>query len=123
MAHVWLSHAAALRRDWDRLETARREADLMPLGSGAIAGTSYPIDTEFLAQTLGFSRVTLNSIDTSGDRDFVASFLYACAMCMTRLSRLAEDDRVRGHTRQAHDCLARALSNPSRVSTRSNSGL
>lgn len=91
VAHVWLSHAAALRRDWDRLETARHEADLMPLGSGAIAGTSYAIDTQFLAQALGFSRVTLNSIDTSGDRDFVASFLYACAMCMTRLSRLAED--------------------------------
>lgn len=91
VAHVWLSHAAALRRDWDRLEAARHEADVMPLGSGAIAGTSYAIDTEFLAETLGFSRVTLNSIDTSGDRDFVASFLYACAMCMTRLSRLAED--------------------------------
>jgi argininosuccinate lyase len=91
VAHVWLSHAAALRRDWDRLETARHEADLMPLGSGAIAGTSYPIDTQFLAQTLGFTRITLNSIDTSGDRDFVASFMYACAMCMTRLSRLAED--------------------------------
>ena len=91
VAHVWLSHAAALRRDWDRLEAARHEADVMPLGSGAIAGTSYAIDTEFLARTLGFSRVTLNSIDASGDRDFVASFLYACAMCMTRLSRLAED--------------------------------
>jgi len=91
VAHVWLSHAAALRRDWERLEVARHEADLMPLGSGAIAGTSYAVDTAFLAQTLGFSRVTLNSIDTSGDRDFVASFLYACAMCMTRLSRLSED--------------------------------
>jgi argininosuccinate lyase len=91
VAHVWLSYAAALRRDFDRLEAARHEADLMPLGSGAIAGTSYNIDTQFLAETLGFSRVTLNSIDTSGDRDFVASFMYACAMCMTRLSRLAED--------------------------------
>jgi argininosuccinate lyase len=91
VAHVWLSYAAALRRDWDRFETARHEADLMPLGSGAIAGTSYAVDTAFLAETLGFSRVTLNSIDTSGDRDFVASFLYACAMCMTRLSRLSED--------------------------------
>jgi argininosuccinate lyase len=91
VAHVWLSHAAALRRDWDRFETARHEADLMPLGSGAIAGTSYGVDTAFLAGTLGFTRVTLNSIDTSGDRDFVASFLYACAMCMTRLSRLSED--------------------------------
>ena len=91
VAHVWLAHAAALRRDWDRFETARHEADVMPLGSGAIAGTSYAVDTAFLAKTLGFSRVTINSIDTSGDRDFVASFLYACAMCMTRLSRLAED--------------------------------
>lgn len=91
VAHVWLSYAAALRRDWDRFEAARHEADLMPLGSGAIAGTAYAIDTQFLAETLGFSRVTLNSIDTSGDRDFVASFLYACAMCMTRLSRMAED--------------------------------
>jgi argininosuccinate lyase len=91
VAHVWLSYAAALRRDWDRFEAARHEADLMPLGSGAIAGTAYNIDTQCLADTLGFSRVTLNSIDTSGDRDFVASFLYACAMCMTRLSRLAED--------------------------------
>ncbi len=91
VAHVWLSYAAALRRDFDRLEVARHEADVMPLGSGAIAGTSYNIDTQFLAETLGFSRVTLNSIDTSGDRDFVASFMYACAMCMTRLSRLAED--------------------------------
>jgi argininosuccinate lyase len=62
VAHMWLSHAAALQRDWERLETARHEADLMPLGSGAIAGTSYPIDTAFLARTLGFSRVTLNSI-------------------------------------------------------------
>jgi argininosuccinate lyase len=91
VAHVWLSYVAALRRDFDRLEAARHEADLMPLGSGAIAGTSYNIDTQFLAEALGFSRVTLNSIDTSGDRDFVASFMYACAMCMTRLSRLAED--------------------------------
>jgi argininosuccinate lyase len=91
VAHVWLSHAAAFRRDVERFEFARREADVMPLGSGAIAGTSYDIDTQFLADTLGFTRVTANSIDTSGDRDFVASFLYACAMTMTHLSRLAED--------------------------------
>jgi argininosuccinate lyase len=63
----------------------------MPLGSGAIAGTSYAIDTAWLAQRLGFSRVVPNSMDTSGDRDFVASFLYAVAMAMTHLSRLAED--------------------------------
>jgi argininosuccinate lyase len=91
VAHVWLSHAAAIRRDYARLAAARSECDLMPLGSGAIAGASYEIDTTFLAARLGFTAVTGNSIDTSGDRDFVASFLYACAMAMTHLSRLAED--------------------------------
>jgi len=91
VAHVWLSHATALRRDVDRLEAARAEADLMPLGSGAIAGTAYDIDVQFLADRLGFSRVTANSIDAAGDRDFVATFLYACSMTMVHLSRLAED--------------------------------
>jgi argininosuccinate lyase len=91
VAHVWLSHAAAVRRDHTRLAAARRECDLMPLGSGAIAGANYDIDTAWLATRLGFSGVTSNSIDTSGDRDFVASFLYACAMAMSHLSRLAED--------------------------------
>ena len=91
VAHAWLSHAAAFRRDVDRFDMARAEADLMPLGSGAIAGTAYDIDVRFLAERLGFSRVTANSIDTSGDRDFVATFLYACSMTMVHLSRLAED--------------------------------
>ena len=91
VAHAWLSHAAALRRDVDRFEGARAEADVMPLGSGAVAGTAYDIDVKFLADRLGFSRITANSIDTSGDRDFVATFLYACAMAMVHLSRLAED--------------------------------
>jgi argininosuccinate lyase len=91
VAHMWLAHAAPLRRDHARLDVARDECDVMPLGSGAIAGTSYDLDTAFLAERLGFTRITANSIDTSGDRDFVASFLYACAMTMTHLSRLAED--------------------------------
>ena len=91
VAHVFLSHAAAFRRDVERLGVARQEADAMPLGSGAIAGTAYDIDVAFLAAELAFSRVVGNSIDASGDRDFVASFLYACAMTMVHLSRLAED--------------------------------
>jgi argininosuccinate lyase len=62
-------------------------ADVMPLGSGAIAGTAYDIDVKFLADRLGFSRITANSIDTSGDRDFVATFLYACSMAMVHISR------------------------------------
>ena len=90
-AHVWLAHATAFRRDAARFDDAAREADVMPLGSGAIAGTAYNIDVEFLAKRLGFSRVVANSIDAAGDRDFVATFLYACAMTMIHLSRLAED--------------------------------
>jgi argininosuccinate lyase len=91
VAHYLLSHAAALRRDHDRLAIARTEADAMPLGSGAIAGTGYPIDVEALKTALGFSRVVSNSMDASSDRDFAASFVYACALAMVHLSRLAED--------------------------------
>src|SRR6186997_443800 len=91
VAHAWLAHAAVLRRDVDRFEYARDEADIMPLGSGAIAGTAYAIDVNALARRLGFTRVSRNSIDTSSDRDFVATFLYACSMAMVHLSRLAED--------------------------------
>jgi argininosuccinate lyase len=91
VAHFFLSHAAALRRDYARLTAALEEADALPLGSGAVAGTSYPVDTARLARSLGFSRVVLNSIDASSDRDFAASFLYAAAMAMVHLSRLAED--------------------------------
>jgi argininosuccinate lyase len=91
VAHFFLSHAAPLRRDFERLARARDEADALPLGSGAIAGTSYDVDAASLARELGFSRVVANSIDASSDRDFAASFLYACALTMVHLSRLAED--------------------------------
>ncbi|MGE5243489.1 MAG: argininosuccinate lyase [Betaproteobacteria bacterium] len=91
VAHYFLAHAAALRRDHDRLGAARDDADALPLGSGAIAGTNYPIDVEALARDLGFSRTCANSIDASSDRDFAASFLFAASLTMVHLSRLAED--------------------------------
>ncbi len=91
VAHFFLAHAAALRRDHERLGEARRESDALPLGSGAVAGTSYPIDVAALAGELGFTRTVANSIDASSDRDFAASFLFACALAMVHLSRLAED--------------------------------
>ena len=91
VAHFLLAHAAPLQRDHQRLASARHEADALPLGSGAIAGTSYDVDVEAIAHDLGFSRVVPNSIDASSDRDFAATFLYACAMTMVHLSRLAED--------------------------------
>ncbi len=90
-AHFFLAHAAALRRDDDRLAAAAREADALPLGSGAVAGTAYPIDTGALATRLGFSRVVVNSVDASSDRDFAVSFLHAASLAMVHLSRLAED--------------------------------
>ena len=91
VAHYFLSHAAAFRRDHARLATAAAEADALTLGSGAVAGTSYPIDTAALARALGFSRIVSNSMDASSDRDFVASFLYAVSLAMVHLSRCAED--------------------------------
>jgi argininosuccinate lyase len=91
VAHFFLAHVAPLRRDYERLGLARDEADALPLGSGAVAGTSYAIDVGALARDLGFSRVVANSIDASSDRDFAASFLYACTLTMVHLSRLAED--------------------------------
>ncbi len=91
VAHFFLAHVAPLRRDHDRLAEARNEADALPLGSGAIAGTNYAVDVAVLARDLGFSRIVANSIDASSDRDFAATFLYACAMTMVHLSRLAED--------------------------------
>jgi argininosuccinate lyase len=91
VAHFFLSHVAPLKRDFARLAAARHESDALPLGSGAIAGTAYAIDVEALARDLGFSRIVENSMDASSDRDFAATFLYACAMTMVHLSRLAED--------------------------------
>ncbi len=91
VSHFFLSHAAALRRDYARLEAAREEANALTLGSGAIAGTGYPIDTKFLADKLGFSRVVANSMDASSDRDFAATFLHAVSLAMVHLSRIAED--------------------------------
>jgi argininosuccinate lyase len=91
VAHFFLAHVAPLRRDHSRLAAARDEADALTLGSGAVAGTSYEIDVKALARDLGFSRVVANSIDASSDRDFAASFHYACSMTMVHLSRLAED--------------------------------
>ena len=90
-AHFFLAHAAALKRDYRRFDIVLDESDELPLGSGAIAGTSYAIDVHALASKLGFARIVANSVDATGDRDFVSSFLHACALAMVHLSRIAED--------------------------------
>ena len=95
-AHYWLAHASAFRRACERFDTVYAEADALPLGSGAIAGNSFAIDVEFLRARLGFARIVANSMDTVADRDFVSSFLHACALVMVHISRLAEDVIIYG---------------------------
>ncbi len=95
-AHWLLSHFWPLMRDRDRVVGAERGAASMPLGSGAIAGSAFPVDREALRQDLGFDRISLNSIDATGDRDFVAELLFACALTAAHCSRLAEDLIVYG---------------------------
>jgi argininosuccinate lyase len=90
-AHWMLSHFWPLERDRARIAAARRAAAVLPLGSGAIAGSAFPVSREFLRKELGFAAVSPNSIDAVGDRDFVAEFLFALSMLGVHLSRLAED--------------------------------
>ena len=90
-SHYLLAYYEMLLRDWDRWESCRARADELPLGAGALAGTSFPVDRARLARDLGFARVARNSLDATSDRDFVADLVYACALAMVHLSRLAED--------------------------------
>jgi argininosuccinate lyase len=85
------AHAWALVRDGDRLADARKRVDVMPLGSGALAGTALPLDREALAKDLGFAFVSENALDAVTDRDFAAEFVFACAQLQTHLTRMAED--------------------------------
>jgi len=91
VGHWFLSHFWPLARDRQRLAAARRAASVMPLGSGAVAGTAFPVDRESLRVALGFELISQNSIDAVGDRDFIAESLFALTMLGTHLSRLAED--------------------------------
>lgn len=89
--HWLLSHFWPLERDRTRLAAAARGASVMPLGSGAIAGSAFPVSRTLLQAELGFADITPNSIDATGDRDFVAEAIFVCAMTAAHCSRLAED--------------------------------
>ena len=89
--HYLLAYFEMLARDWERFGDARRRTNLLPLGSGALAGSGFPFDRAAIARDLGFEGITLNSMDVSGDRDFALDFLYAASVTMLHLSRLAED--------------------------------
>jgi argininosuccinate lyase len=90
LSHWWLAHFWALERDAARVREARARAAVCPLGSGALAGTAYPVDREALAKELGFSSAAPNSIDAVSDRDFAAEFLFAATLAGVHCSRLAE---------------------------------
>ncbi|HEX9029880.1 MAG TPA: argininosuccinate lyase [Anaerolineales bacterium] len=91
LAHWWLSHFWPLQRDRERLSELAARTAVLPLGSGALAGTPFPIDRDGLASQLGFARPSPNSMDAVSDRDFVAEFLFCAALLGVHLSRLAED--------------------------------
>jgi argininosuccinate lyase len=90
-AHWALAHLWAVARDRGRLRDARTRVAVLPLGSGAIAGSGFPVDRAMLAQLLGFHAVSPNSMDAVGDRDFAIESVFAAALAGTHLSRLAED--------------------------------
>ena len=89
--HYLLAYFEMLMRDGERFVEARRRANVLPLGSGALAGSGFPFDREALARDLDFEAISRNSMDVSADRDFVLDFLCAATTAMLHLSRLAED--------------------------------
>jgi len=90
-AHYLLAYYQMLKRDMERVKQVITAVDVLPLGSGALAGSTIPLDREFVRKRLRFSAVSENSMDTIADRDFVLESIYSVAMVMTHLSRLAED--------------------------------
>jgi len=91
LAHHILAYFEMFQRDIDRFNDCLKRTDVMPLGSGALAGVAYNIDREFLARELGFNDISQNSIDAVSDRDFVVEYEAAASLCMMHLSRLAEE--------------------------------
>ena len=90
-AHHMLAYFEMFQRDISRFQDCHHRTDVMPLGSGALAGVAYQIDREFLAAELGFSRISANSMDAVSDRDFVVEFLAAASVCMMHFSRMSEE--------------------------------
>ena len=91
LAHHLCAYVEMFRRDIGRFRHAKAAADVMPLGSGALAGTTYPLNRARVAELLDFSAITRNSLDGVSDRDFVCDYLYACSLTMMHLSRFCEE--------------------------------
>ena len=90
-AHYLSAYIEMFKRDIDRINEAKERANVSPLGSGALAGTTYPLDREFVAEQLGMNGVTLCSLDGVADRDFAIEFASACSILMMHLSRMSEE--------------------------------
>lgn len=90
-AHHMLAYFAMLGRDFSRLQGVYARTDLMPLGAGALAGTTFPIDRQMVARELGFGAVYENSIDAVSDRDYILEFMSFASILMVHLSRLSEE--------------------------------
>ncbi|MFZ0639533.1 MAG: argininosuccinate lyase [Candidatus Acidiferrales bacterium] len=91
LSHFLLAHAEAFFHDLERIDFAAKTSDACPLGTAALAGCAFPIDRNALAKDLGFARVTRNSLDSVGRRDFALDYLFALTVLATHLSRVAED--------------------------------
>lgn len=90
-AHHLMAYCEMFRRDQERLADCRRRTDVMPLGAGALAGTTFPLDRDYVARQLGFAAITENSLDSVSDRDFAVEFAAAASLIMIHMSRLCEE--------------------------------
>ena len=91
LSHHFMAYYEMFTRDMERFEDCLKRINVMPLGSAALAGTTYPIDRHYTAELLDFPAVSANSMDTVSDRDFVIEFLSAASICMTHFSRISEE--------------------------------
>jgi argininosuccinate lyase len=91
VGHFWLAHEARFSRDSERLNDSLKRININPLGSGALAGSTFPIDREMTTKELGFTRPSENSLDAVSDRDFVLEYEFNLSMIMLHLSQLAEE--------------------------------
>ena len=91
LSHHYLAYVQMFQRDRERFTECYNRVDVLPLGSGAMAGVPYPVDRGFVANELGFSRISENSMDVVSDRDFLVEYLADASLCMTHVSRMAEE--------------------------------
>ena len=91
LSHHLMAYFQMFRRDWERFVDSDKRIDVMPLGSAALAGVTFPIDRKMVAESLNFAGLSRNSMDAVSDRDFVAEFIFNCSLVMTHLSRLSEE--------------------------------